>query len=234
MCIRDRAYPIGLYLLDSNGKSLMECDSKAILSAETTETFLLELNTIRTTLDPGKAYTLVPCTYKAQQNSGFNLVVNSNERVNIETIPELEFGYSKKITSEWNARNSIGSSKNPRKNYSQFINNPHIRVECVNNTRLRVHLQSQEDYLVAIHAYKITTDHQYELFADSGSYTNIRMGCFVNLDLQPNPNGYLFVFSTFEAGQIGKFTVEVCASAQRDVIITQNYDVNSFSRQPKA
>ena len=45
------------------------------------------------------------------------------------------------------------------------------------------------------------------------------------MELPPNKNGYLFIFSTFEKSDFGTYFVEVLTSNVNEVVIDQNVDI---------
>lgn len=54
-------------------------------------------------------------------------------------------------------------------------------IRILKSTSLRVHLYSvaESSYSIAIHLYEVHGQTELVFMRDSGSYTNIKMGCFI-------------------------------------------------------
>jgi len=61
---------------------------------------------------------------------------------------------------------------------------------------------------------------------DSGSYTDIAMGCFMEDDIKPNRNGYMLIFSTMGSGKPAEFFIEFSTLRVNDTQVTHMANVS--------
>jgi len=104
------------------------------------------------------------------------------------------------------------------------MKNPHVMVKATQETQLRAHLYTVDTTTsIAIHMYELLDGKAPKLVKDSGSYTNMRMGCFVEKTLSPQSRGYLLILSNFEVEKSCEFFIELSSSKTDDIEISRNF-----------
>jgi len=93
-----------------------------------------------------------------------------------------------------------------------------------------MHLYTADDTAsIALHLYEVNENNTFVLKKDSGFYTNVRMGCFIEDDIKPNKNGYILLASTSDNGKYIEFFAELSSLKINHLKITELNHLNSES-----
>jgi len=219
-------FPVGIYILESTGKRVAECPSEKISECFSNSTFLVELNTLTAKLMPGIKYTIVPCTFEANQMGSFRLIVCSMAKFKLEELHEARYRSKKTYSGIWNPETNFGSKKFNTEHFQEFLLNPnfHLRNPSSDKSEIRLHLMTASDISIAMFAYKLCPEGTYTKIKDTGHYSPYKMGVFLTLELDPGAVGYLIVCSTYEEDISADFKVEIEGESSSSVIVAQNVD----------
>jgi hypothetical protein len=80
-------FPIGLYLVKSDGRHLTNTSTHKFLNADFNNAFLLELNSLKATIEPNCYYTIVPSTLKKSQLGNFGLKIFCDRELELAAGP---------------------------------------------------------------------------------------------------------------------------------------------------
>jgi len=199
-------HPLCISFFESDGKGITQLDAEVLNKVITNKYLTQEMTFLRTTLRKNSTYLLIPSTRYSTQHGKFELKMESTEKIDVYKKKLVICTDSSTFVGEWNFETNLGPLGSPR-----FIENPSMLIRILKSTFVRVRLYSavENSYSIAIHLYEVHGQTELVFMRDSGSYTNIRMGCFIEEQMEPNQHGYLLIFSNFEIDKYGEFSVEV-------------------------
>ena len=160
--------------------------------------------------DAGQSYTIVPLEQELPAtNHSFTISVFSNSPVALrEAAPR--YACSNVLAASWTRDTAGGNAQQPT-----YCKNPQFAIELHRKTSLSLMVNASNSQfnvhvkLVHSNSGRIHRIHNKDIITDSGDY---RRGCCLAELEDLDPGQYVIICSTFEAQQLGGFTLVVESS----------------------
>eukprot|EP00828_Plagiopyla_frontata_P049526 TRINITY_DN9908_c0_g1_i1.p1 TRINITY_DN9908_c0_g1~~TRINITY_DN9908_c0_g1_i1.p1 ORF type:complete len:291 (-),score=49.27 TRINITY_DN9908_c0_g1_i1:35-907(-) len=172
-------------------REIRQMSMEVLKQAMGNEKYRQAVNALEVELDQGVLYSLVPSTLKSNQFAGYKIKIHSEFPVEIQEVKHMEFAGNKSFKGEWTVETEniqLPILQIPYKSLAW------VRFKLDAPQLISFHLVGNRETALAMQCFEIKKSFIFNLIASTDLFSTLSMGCFLQLELQPNENGYLIVF----------------------------------------
>lgn len=200
----EESHPIGLYLFESGGKSIIELDPKIISSVIATPYLTKYSALLSVKLKKKTTYLLVPTTHKAKQMGAYTILIESTEKVDVNGKNGWFYKNCQTFKGSWTNGNNKGQYGT-----DEFYENPYLKITTPNDSFIMAHMYATEQgSSIGLHlTQKTKSQNRYELLKEA-QYTDVRFGTFMDYKLRSGDHDY-YLFISNKSKKNCEFVIEI-------------------------
>ncbi|KAI9809684.1 MAG: hypothetical protein M1825_000116 [Sarcosagium campestre] len=205
---------ISLYVFDRDGHRVLLSDGALYRGPYVDSPQTLA----RLDVPPNARYTVIVSEQSLPPiQHAFTLSAFAYESISVELAPS-RYAYRSSLDSAWTVSTAGGNASSPA-----YPQNPQFRLEAEGRTSVSLLLETRNAPDLSVHVKlvwsggengaagsRVASVTSRDILAESGDY---RRGCALTELPTLDPGAYTIICSTFDAGQLGAFTLTVASSA---------------------